>query len=109
MEYAVTKYWPGAFSRLDDRNILGNILDSYKKFGVGRCTNVDPLDLAAFAGRSVDEPMLESAYTACICLYAGIGRVEVMANVGLISDIECSMSDLIFGNEVIGEITIVNK
>ena len=81
MEYTATEHWRSAFGRLDNRHSVGDILDSSKNANIGGSADVDPLDHTAFAGGSVDGPLLESAYAACLCLYAGIGRVAVVVNV----------------------------
>lgn len=60
---------------------MGHILDGIEGIGIGRRTNVDTLDIAAFKGRSANEFMLEGIDTAGICMYADIRHMAVVGDV----------------------------
>ena len=57
-------------------------MDSAEKPGISWYTDVDTLDIATDAGRSVNEFMLEGVNTPGIYLHAYIGYMEVVVNVG---------------------------
>jgi len=43
---------------------------------------MDQVDAAPFPGRPTNEPVLEGTYAAGFYMYAGIGGMEVVVNVG---------------------------
>ena len=60
---------------------MGRFMDISKIIRAGGCTNVDPVDVATPAGRSVDEFMLEGVNTTGVFMYAVIRYMAVVVNV----------------------------
>ena len=82
---------------------MGNNLGTYKNTAIGRRTNVDSLDIAAFTRRPADEPVLESVNATGICMYADIRNMEIMVDVKIFVILSDSEESIIkaAGNEML--------
>src|SRR5690606_41189961 len=79
LEYAVAQYRCSKAGRLDNRIGVGYLLDTFQDPAHRGYTNVDTVDIAPAAGRSVDVTLLESAHAVGVSVY---GHFRNMAGVG---------------------------
>jgi hypothetical protein len=82
MEHPAAKYRSRTFSNLYNWCSVGDLVDLAKNATFSRRTDLDPLDITTYAGRPTDEPVLESFNPARIFMYADIGRLAAVGNVG---------------------------